>query len=339
MTTRTGTLTDPQRARRRTYKGISFGTTLICIGVVLLLNTTGQLAWGIWIELARLWPLLLISLGLRLIFVDTFAHLLCLAGPALIVAATFWVAGTYDATAAGHTRDMSTAATIEIDCPRAEKEGSQRVDLNFAAGELTVMTQTPPATQPSTVGPVAGPGVRGTLSYVGREPRHSCDGSGGLRLSQTRFADRFHFITPFSDWDRRWEARLSSGAPITLDADLAAAWADLDLRAILLSSATLDAAASKITVHLGPPAGRVSVRVHGAAANLDLLVPEGTCFTITRDRVLSALDVDAAYTSSDKGRRVVADVCGQIGADTPRYEFRFDMPVSNISVFTEGHTI
>lgn len=335
MTTRTGTLTDPQRARRRTYKGISFGTTLICVGVVLLLNTTGQLAWGIWFELTRLWPLLLISLGLRLIFVNTFAHLLCLAGPAMVVAATVWVTTTYDAAAAGPSRDMSAAATIDIDCPRAAKEGSQRFDLNFAAGELTVVALTQPATQPSTGAPAPEPGLRGTLSYTGREPRHSCDGSGGLRLSQMRFAGGFHFITPFSDRDRRWEARLSATAPITLDADLAATWADLDLRAILLSGATLDAAASKITVHLGPPAGRVSVRVHGAAAHLDLLVPEGTCFTISRDRVLSTLDVEAASTSSDKGRRVVADVCGQIGPDTPRYEFRFDMPVSNISVGTE----
>lgn len=342
MTAQTGILADPHRARRRTYKGISFGTTLICIGVVLLLNTTGQIPWGVWFDLARLWPLLLISLGLRLIFVNTLAHPLCLAGPAMVIAATVWVTTTYDATGAGPARDMSAAATIDIDCPSAGKETSQRFDLNFAAGELDLVTQTRPPAQPAagTAGPAAAPpGLSGTLRYTGREPRHTCDGSGGLRLSQRQFMSGFYFVTPFADRDRRWEAHLSAGAPIVLDADLAAVWADLDLRAVLLTGATLDAAASKVTMHLGAPAGRVNVRINGAAANLDLLVPEGTCFTISRERVLNTLDVEVGAKTSDRGRRVVADSCGQMGADTPRYDFRFDMPVSNISVATEGHAI
>jgi len=339
MAIEAGAIADPHRARRRTYKGISFGTTLICIGVVLLLNTTGQLAWGVWFDLARLWPLLLISLGLRLIFVNTFAHLLCLAGPAMVVAATVWVTTSYDASAVGPSHDMSAAATIDINCPRAAKDGTQRFDLNFAAGELVLVTQPAPAAEPSAGAMAPAPGLNGTLRYTGREPRHDCDGSGGLRLTQRQFVSGFYFVTPFSDRNRRWEARLSAAAPIVFDADLAAVWADIDLRALLISGATLDAAASKITMHLGAPAGRVSVRVHGAAANLDLLVPEGTCFTISRDRILSTLDVEAGSTTSDRGRRVVADTCGQMGADTPRYEFRFDMPVSNISVATEGHSI
>ena len=337
MTTEPVRNVDPLRGRRRAYKGLSFGTTLICLGVVLLLNTTGTLAWGVWFDLARLWPLLLISLGLRLIFVNTPLHPLSLIGPALIVAATVWVTTTYDASAARPFHDMSAAGHVELDCPATAGKGSQRFDLNFAAGELNLILEAPSA------GPVqAAPtpaGMHGTLSYTGHEPRHSCDSSGGLRLSQARYAEDFHFITPFSDRDRRWDARLTTTAPVDFDADLAATWGDLDLRAVSVSGASLDAAASKITLHLGPPTGRVSVRVRGAAANLDLLVPAGTCFTISRDRILSALDVEAATRSSDRGRRIVADACAQAGTDGPRYEFRFDMPVSNISVGTEGHTI
>src|SRR4030095_13358861 len=116
--------------------------------------------------------------------------------------------------------------------------------------------------------------------------------------------------------------------PIDFDADLAAVWANLDLRAIPISGATVDVAASKITMHLGAPAGRVDVRVRGAAANLDLLVPEGTCFTIARERILNTLDVETGSKTSNRGRRVVSDDCGQMGDETPRYEFKFDMPVA-----------
>lgn len=49
-------------------KRILDALSLITIGVVLLLNTTGNLSWGIWLNFIKLWPLLIISIGIGLIF-------------------------------------------------------------------------------------------------------------------------------------------------------------------------------------------------------------------------------------------------------------------------------
>lgn len=49
-------------------KRILDALALITIGVVLLLNTTGNLSWGIWLNFIKLWPLLIISIGVGLIF-------------------------------------------------------------------------------------------------------------------------------------------------------------------------------------------------------------------------------------------------------------------------------
>ena len=40
---------------------------IIGIGVVLLLNTTGVLDWGIWGQIGRLWPVAVILLGASLL--------------------------------------------------------------------------------------------------------------------------------------------------------------------------------------------------------------------------------------------------------------------------------
>ena len=41
---------------------------LIGFGVFLMLTTLGVLPWSFWLDVARLWPVLLIGMGLRLIF-------------------------------------------------------------------------------------------------------------------------------------------------------------------------------------------------------------------------------------------------------------------------------
>ena len=41
--------------------------TLIVIGVILFLNTTGQLSWSIWLNLFRYWPLFLVMAGISII--------------------------------------------------------------------------------------------------------------------------------------------------------------------------------------------------------------------------------------------------------------------------------
>lgn len=53
------------------YKGVWDALSLITIGIILLLNTTGVLSWRFWFELFKLWPILLITTGISIIFSGT----------------------------------------------------------------------------------------------------------------------------------------------------------------------------------------------------------------------------------------------------------------------------
>lgn len=56
--------------------GVVWGFSLLFVGLVFLLNTLGILPWETWSTLLRLWPLLLILSGIRIILGDNFvSHL------------------------------------------------------------------------------------------------------------------------------------------------------------------------------------------------------------------------------------------------------------------------
>ena len=59
------------------------GLVIVLVGVILLLNTLNILEWSVWYNIFRLWPLLLVSLGISLIFrrrLSWLAPLVILAG-------------------------------------------------------------------------------------------------------------------------------------------------------------------------------------------------------------------------------------------------------------------
>jgi len=335
---------DRLRSRRGRYRGISLGTTLICVGIILLLNTLDRLGWGVWFWLLRLWPVLLISMGIRLIFVNTRLHPLSLIGPALVVGATFWSVQDYQERGGRWRQEMAGGETLELECPAPPIGRPAKLSLKLAAGMVDLVSETAEtrlaASAPAAGVPAAG-GLRATLRYQGRKPRALCGDAGSLHLGSRWSGGGIHFVWPFEDHKVRWEGRLASASPLDLDVDLAAASADLDLRSLVLDRADMDLAASTVLLHLGAPHGRVPIRIDGAVTQLEVLVPEGTCVTVSRRRVLNILDVEDAAPPR-RARWVSSQACSPPGASAeamsaiPRYEITYELPISTVSVGTEA---
>jgi len=317
-------------ARRRAYKGISFGTTLICIGAVLLLNTLGRLGWGVWFDLVRLWPLLLISLGIRSIFVPTRVHPLALTGPLLVITATTLTVSWYH----GGTGDSEAALdrSVPLSCPAPLRDASARLHLTFAVGRMWVVSE--PNAGAATID-----GLAGTLLYAGEEPLWACSNEGDLWVGAEGHEGGLRILYPFGSRHDLWQARLTSGRPVTVRGDILAATANLDLRAFDLEKVDLDLAATSARLRLGSPARRVTVRLEGAASTVRLRMPEGTCYTLTRERVFSVLRGDGLPPGRRKGRRVIGTGCpggSEPPTDLPRYDFRLELPFSTVIVERDG---
>lgn len=328
-----------QRRRTATYRRITSGTFLIAIGTVLLLNTLGRLGWGVWFDLIRLWPVLLIALGVRLIFVRTRLHLLCLIGPTLIALSTIAVVLNHDRQHDAWAASLHEAPPVGFDCPASPGKGPRRLDLRFDTGILRLVSVGPgPSGKPAGDGTLevdpTESGFHGSILYEGETPSRSCGKGGSLRLGRIRPAGTVHVLFPFRWSKRRWEARLAAPRPVKLDVRLAAAAADLDLRSFVLEGVDLRTIASRVVLRLASPRGRVPIRVDGSVSSLKVVVPEGTCFTVSRRQNLSILNVEDASSHRSRARRVTADACGGSRAG-PRYEISCDLPVSTVSIETE----
>jgi hypothetical protein len=128
--------------------------TLIVVGIVLLLNTTGIADWGIWWNLVRLWPIWLIVIGLsiilgwsrwlrfasRLLFLLALVFILSvsvLAGnPSLLESANLTLpawASRLASPEGGAESIIKTFVIKKADAPDAE---TRRISLDMAFGEL-----------------------------------------------------------------------------------------------------------------------------------------------------------------------------------------------------------
>src|SRR5262249_58815311 len=125
-----------------------------------------------WHELIKLWPLILISIGMRWIFAGTPLHVLALIGPILIAVGTFWVVSSYSD--AAYAEEWSrTGEPVTIDCPPPGRPEPARLVPDYAGGDLRLISeQGPPRGGSGPAGQGAGGGFHGSLRCTGPEPRH-----------------------------------------------------------------------------------------------------------------------------------------------------------------------
>ena len=306
------------QVRNTTYKRIATGTWFVCAGAILLLNTLDRLSWGVWIDLARLWPLLLISLGLRWTFVRTPLHPLVLLGPLLVIGGAglvVWGSLSHQTGVPMFWNRKGEEKTVAISC---QGGGVSRLNLGFDAGRVS-LTSDGGGGEESSIG---------SIRYVGDEPSRSCSGST-LRLGSKSGSDRVRIISPFNLGARKWDARVAIRGPLSVDAHIAGAAADLDLTGYDLRDLSLSAAGSDVAMRLGTPSGKVGIDLIGGLSSIRIVVPEGTCYSLTRRRRSNFVTLEGKRAG--RARQVTAAAC--TGAkDAPRYAIDVDLPLASVRV-------
>ncbi len=118
------------------------GIQLAGFAVFLLLNTMGYLPWSFWLDAIALWPLLIMSAGIRIAFDKTRARWLVLAGPALLLGGLAWLAsGARPEAPAGPWQPESAARPdgverVELEAKLVGARLSVAAATNLPAGRL-----------------------------------------------------------------------------------------------------------------------------------------------------------------------------------------------------------
>jgi hypothetical protein len=287
----------------RVNRGLIFwGVALVTAGAVALAIQSDLIAGETAREAWRLWPIVLIVIGLAVISARTPFALVATLAAGLVVGG---LAGTL---VAGWPNGMSIGCGGETDSRTAANGdftgASASVGLDFDCGDLAVSM------------------VQGTAWNVearygsDSEPRISSD-AGSMRVE---LDDAGGFIG-FADSRQDWDVGLPLDTELALNVSADAASSVLDLDGATLSDVSIDANAGEVTLGLGGAAirelsinanaGSVGITVDQAttsngrvemnAGSLDLCAADGVSIAITvnDDNITFSHDLDDSGLTRD----------------------------------------
>ncbi len=285
---------------------IVFPVLLIVAGVVLVLNNLGYLPWSVWGLLARLWPVVLIALGLDILFGR--AVLRWAIGVALVV-----LVGIAVALAVVGPQGVGPGREVRVPLPGAEQG---RADLSFPVGSLDVRVSADPNLLLSGV-------VFAPWPDSARWAERRSGGEAGVELTVER-----GYELPRTIWPNRCRAELalSSRVPWALTATLGEGRARLDLTGLNLAELVVRGGGGPLELTL-PAQGSFRASVWGGAGEVTLRVPPSLPVRIRRTGGCGLVELVGPYVEED-GTIVTPGV----GADLPVAELEVGSSAGRVRI-------
>lgn len=267
----------------RSYRPSILGPLiLITAGILLLLNQSGRLPWTIWGTLWRLWPVIIILIGIEILIGVSRSTVVHIAGLIIAAAVLFGVVvlALYVGERPGPTRPPPRTERI-VERMRNAHRG--RIELDFAVGTLEV-------------GALADSQnfVEGEIEYSRYSQKvekvyRVRDGQATLSLDARSRSMPFWFP---GDRGEHWDLHFTAHIPLELDVDAGAANAELDLVELQITRLDFDGGVGRTKIALPASAGSTDASVSGGVGEITLLVPENVGARIRVDRALTAVRVE-----------------------------------------------
>ena len=305
-----------------TTKRIFEGVTLVIIGVILLMNTTGALPWSVWLHVLSLWPLLLIAVGIDIVAKGIDAEWLRIVSSVLLIGGLLFGAFVLPVgdTAPGFgglfgTRgvdfDIVETAGKRIASGSAVIQGGVGSYSVSDGDELVRVSGRSPHGEPAVS--VVLEGTRALVDVMGPADRVWVPGVRGSSRVDVRLSR-----------DVIWDLELDTGV-VDLDADLSG---------LVIRSVEARSGVSQVTLTLGDiPSGvnEVPVSVRGGVTNFTIRIPESVPARIEADAGLTNISVDRDIPRvTGEGRIWMTPGFESDGG----YDIRFEAGVSNVEVKT-----
>lgn len=285
--------TSPGWQRRRS-PSLIFPIVLIVAGLILLLNNLGVVPWSIWPSLARLWPVLLILLGLDLLVgrgSPWFGAAIAVLMLGLVVGVALWtgIHGIPPGTPSAQLSEATLAAPLN-------GASSGDVTVDFGAGRLDVGAL--PGDSPSLVQ------VTAQLTPGATLPPLSTRLENGTELVTIQVRGGPRGWIPFgADPARETTMNLSLNPriPETLRFNLGAGQSTLDLTAIPVRDLTVNNGAGQLEVRFPAGSGQSTANIHSGAGQITLIIPPGVGASIHNSSGLVNLHLSNRFQAVSDG--------------------------------------
>jgi hypothetical protein len=305
----------PERPPRQ--GGLAGPIILIGAGLLFLLNNLGVISWSVWGGLIKLWPLLLIAIGLDLLF-GRRSRLGSLLVAALVLAAlagAIWYSGGWGAPAGALLGSQAISQPLG-------GASSANLDIGMGVGTLRLGAQATPD------GLLSGSITAGPRDQVEREFGVT-NGVATFRLHSVSQGLGALPIGPASRGELVWDLRLNPSVPLDLKLSTGAGTATLDLSQLTLRSLEMSTGVGAATVTL-PRAGVLRANISGGVGETTIAIPAGVAARIKASaglgqvRVLGTFErqgelyVSPGYAEADA--RVELTISGGVGSITVTQE-------------------
>lgn len=264
------------------------GVILISIGVLLLLNTTGAVDFGFWRWIGKLWPVILIAIGVEKIFSSSQSsnvRNLAWLSPIIIVGVVSYavVAGQRDDNSNTWSDGWQWNWEDSGDEPTSTHSWSEpfnseakrvRLSLDMSGGRLTVRA-----------GSDAGNVLVARASSRGDKPKTSsvlsADGVYEIEVVQRDKPDH--------RGRDQWIMKVTDSLPIDLQIEGGASRMRLDMSALKVESLDLDAGAADVDIVIGSLVPAMKCDINCGAAAADITIPITAGLRLYREGVVSRL--------------------------------------------------
>ncbi len=272
------------------------GVFFILTGTILLLNSTGHLAWSFWVDLLWLWPMLLIALGVEKLFTATRAKALGYLSTVILIGTVLWAWNSYARGPAFDEPTFDFDADFTQDYPLDSAYKNLTVDIDFSAGELVLK-----ATDQQL--------FDGQFYSRQGRPRVSFNQHRDRAVVRIRPPHRGEIRLFSPTPDNRWKVAVTDQLPVRLNVDCDAGSMNLDLTEVAVERLDLDCGASEIDIAFGAKSRQIDTYIDCGASHLDISIPFGAGLRVRRDIAVSsfhsgAIDLDrrGGYLESDNYR-------------------------------------
>ena len=261
------TATMPERPPRHT--GLVGPVILVGLGVLFLLNNFGVLSWGIWMTLLRLWPILLIAVGLDILVGRRSllgSLLVTLAMVALLVGGVWWLSPQGLGAAPLTTSDISQPL-----------DGATQADVELAIGvgrlELGAMNE------PNGL-------IAGTITTQQNERvLQDFTVRGDTAVFRLRYRDSGGPIGNRWGENDEWKLQLNPTMPVKLTLNTGVGTARLNLAALNVTDLQIDAGVGETFVTL-PRQGQVVGSINGGVGQTTVTIPADVAVRIVAKKGL-----------------------------------------------------
>lgn len=286
---------------------------LIGLGVIFLLNNLGVISWNIWMVLLRLWPILLVAVGLDLLFGrrSVLGSLLAMVLTLIVIGGALWLIS-----AGPEVSQRSPGETIKQRLDEAE-----RAEVNIGASVGTLQIEALPESAYLVEGKIwlpQGESMTQDFTLTGKKATFTLG-------NESTSVNVGPFIGGWST-QRFWKLGLNPDVPLQLDLGLGMGETDIDLSGLTVDDLETDLGIGEAMITL-PEEGHFQARIESAIGQTTIYIPEGMAARVHIDTGIAGRSLPQEYQCQE-------DLCTSPGYETAdnRVELEVSQAIGHIAI-------